>query len=139
MKRYVRPMMESEEFLTNEYVSSCWYGACNISGDVYVDNNGNDKYDSGIDTFLYTNEACNHEFEITGESSTKPGVNTFVVGEQWHLPGYWDKTPLFGIPYYHVTGIPERKNTVTPVYHFDKVHVSTIDNIKPNTEKPNHS
>ena len=29
MKTYVKPMMESEAFVANEYVAACWYVSCN--------------------------------------------------------------------------------------------------------------
>ncbi len=45
MKNYVKPMMESEVFAANEYISACYSGNCNISGEVYMDTNGNGVYD----------------------------------------------------------------------------------------------
>lgn len=31
MKKYVKPIMKSEEFITNEYISACWKIGCNTS------------------------------------------------------------------------------------------------------------
>ena len=48
MKAYVKPMMDSEVFVANEYVAACWKINCNVpTGFGFIDNNGNDKYDSG--------------------------------------------------------------------------------------------
>ena len=32
MKKYVKPMMESEAFVANEFVSSCWTVTCDNCG-----------------------------------------------------------------------------------------------------------
>ena len=79
MKDYVRPMMRSEVFAANEYISACYSGNCNISGAVYMDTNGNGNYDEGIDKYKYTNSACRESFTVTGASSPEPKANAFVV------------------------------------------------------------
>lgn len=128
MKRvYVRPMIESEAFVPNEYITACYYGNCNIDGNVYTDNNDNGIYDEGIDTYKYTNSACKNSFEIIGETATKPGANAFIVGRHW----VWDVKSLFDWGYW--------SEEVTPVYNFDDTHVSTLENIIQDTKRPNHS
>ena len=48
MRKYVKPRMESESFIANEYVAACWKIHCNVPrGFGFIDNNGNDKYDRG--------------------------------------------------------------------------------------------
>lgn len=139
-KEYVKPIMQGEYFAANEYVSACWYGQCNVSGKVYVDSNGNRKYDDGVDSYKYTNDACKEQFEITGIDNgfDEAGqlVNAFVVGEhsKWVQTGYVE---IFGhkVP----TGEWVTETEVTPVYHFGTQHVSTIDSIQKDKQRPNHS
>ena len=123
MRAYVKPMMDSEIFVANEYVSACYSGVCNISGEVYMDSNGNGQYDESIDKYKYTNTACDRPFAVTGASSPDPKANAFVVESEWvwddFLVGHWE-------------------TTATPVYNFDNVHVATMDSIKKH-ERPNHS
>lgn len=135
MKKYVKPMMDSEIFVANEYVSACYVGSCNIDGEVYLDTNNNGVYDKGTDQYKYTNDACKDGFTIRGVDSA-PGANAFVVGEHTVYPGYWDS--FLGIPFYHFTGWPYTKTEPTPVYNFNGVHITTLDAIVPH-EKPNHS
>ena len=123
MKNYVRPMMESEVFAANEYISACYSGNCNISGAVYMDTNGNGNYDEGIDKYKYTNSACKESFTVTGASSPEPKANAFVVKSEL----VWD-----GIFNGHF------ETTATPVYNFNDVHVATMDSIRTH-ERPNHS
>lgn len=48
MRAYVKPMMDSELFVANEYVAACWRINCNVpTGYGFIDNNGNDQYDRG--------------------------------------------------------------------------------------------
>ena len=123
MKDYVRPMMKSEVFAANEYISACYSGNCNISGAVYMDTNGNGNYDEGIDKYKYTNSACRESFTVTGASSPEPKANAFVVKREWvwdgFLDGHWE-------------------TEATPVYNFNNVHVATMDSIRTH-ERPNHS
>ena len=122
MRAYVKPMMDSEVFVANEYVSACYSGVCNISGSVYMDSNNNGEYDKGIDQYKYYNTACKHSFSVTGATSPEPEANAFVVGGHWVWDG-WNS---------------HWETDVTPVYNFDNVHVATMDSIKKH-ERPNHS
>lgn len=48
MKKYVKPMMNSELFMANEYVAACWKINCNVpTGFGFIDKNGNNQYDRG--------------------------------------------------------------------------------------------
>lgn len=133
-KEWVRPTITGQEFVANEYVSACWYGKCNLNGQVYIDVNGNKQYDAGTDTFKYTNKACKKPFSIqgvdNGYNQASDFINAFVVGEQTK----WVQTGS------HIwQGKWETTTTVTPVYNFNNYHVSTIDAIQRATDRPNHS
>ena len=134
-KEYVKPVMVGERFVADEYVSACWYGECNIDGKVYLDTNGNKQYDAGTDNYKYKNSACKHTFEITGVNNgydeATDFINAFVVGT--HLE--WvknDKIPFLG-------GWFEEVTETIPVYNYDNTHVSKIDSIQRDLERPNHS
>lgn len=122
--KWEEPRVEVQKFMPNEYVAACYYGNCNISGKVYMDTNHNGQYDEGIDQYKYTNDACGHNFSVTGQDSPQPQANAFVVEKEW----VWDV--LFP-GHYEV-------RSATPVYNFDDVHVSTMDSIHTH-ERPNHS
>lgn len=128
MKReYVKPMMSGERFVANEYVAACWYGNCNITGNVYLDTNGNGVYDEETDKWKYYNIACynNAQFDIQGVDNgydeQSDFLNAFVVKK---TGGY------MGIP---------AKTEVTPVFYYNGQHVSTLDAIVKDTKRPNHS
>ena len=41
MKTYVKPMLQSETFVANEYIAACWKINCNVpTGYGFIDNNG---------------------------------------------------------------------------------------------------
>lgn len=78
-KSYSKPILVSEYFFPNSYVTTCVYassykGKCDISGYVFIDSNNNGKYDPGIDNYKYYNTACQDFFE----SDTKPVKNAFL-------------------------------------------------------------
>ncbi|MCI7783859.1 MAG: hypothetical protein MR544_12330 [Parabacteroides sp.] len=113
-KVYEKPMLISEAFISNEYVAACensssYVGYCDISGDVYLDTNGNGIFDPGGDNGdsvwrEYTNRACGEKYE----STIKPKINAFVVhGFRWDFSSkhwVWDKaTPVFNYRNVHVT------------------------------------
>lgn len=118
-KAYIKPTMENEEFMPNQFVAACenpesYVGYCDISGKVYLDNNKNGIYDEGIDTYKYTNSACNKMYE----SSIKPHFNAFVVKKEWIRGHYdWSKWPPVWIEGYE-------KVTTTPVFNYMNVHVT---------------
>lgn len=117
-KVYEKPMLISEAFISNEYVAACqnpssYVGYCDISGDVYLDTNGNGIFDPGGDNGdnpwpRYTNTACHEKYE----STTKPEKNAFVVSgfdHKWnwsshHYEYTWDSAiPVFNYRNVHVT------------------------------------
>lgn len=125
-KAYVKPTMENESFVPNQFIAACknpssYVGYCDISGRVYMDTNGNGQYDEGIDKYKYTNTACNRMYE----SDEMPTFNAFVV-EKNKTPGYWEGPLLGG---HWVPGKTEV--VVTPVFNYNDVHVTQhIDQTK---------
>ena len=108
-KAWSAPLLQTEVFEANEYIAACYTGVCDISGEVFLDSNGNGVYDRGIDSRKYYNEACGQQYSITGQDSVMPAKNAFVV--DW-----------FG--------------NATPVWNFDDYHVTTT---LTQNERPNHS
>ena len=106
-KAYVKPSMESEAFVPNEYITAChndvsYVGVCDISGYVFNDTNGNGVYDAGIDKYEYKNSACDRKYE----SSVQPHVNAFVFSDiKWVQEGRWSG---------HYEGV----GTPTGVFHY---------------------
>lgn len=133
MKReYVKPVMQGEAFVANEYVAACYHGVCNISGYVFTDTNGNGTYDPGIDEYKYPNTACNQDYWITGQDATLPAKNAFVFQDAGYetvwVTGSW------GIQY--PKEVLVGKGSPVPVWNFDNFHTTTsmdMDN------RPNHS
>jgi len=78
-------MLQTEVFEANEYIAACYTGVCDISGEVFLDSNGNGVYDRGIDSRKYYNEACGQQYSITGQDSVMPA------------------TPVWNFDDYHVT------------------------------------
>ncbi|MCQ2267569.1 MAG: hypothetical protein MJZ83_01685 [Bacteroidaceae bacterium] len=68
MKKYVKPCMYAEEFISNDYVSACYVMNCNISG-WFHDDNDNGKYDKNED---YKNGS---DKEIEFKAKTKPTIS----------------------------------------------------------------
>ena len=53
MKTYIKPMMESELFAANQYISACWKINCNVpTGFGFIDKNGNGQDDWHYDDKL---------------------------------------------------------------------------------------
>lgn len=87
MKSYVKPMMEGEVFVANEYVSACWWVDCNINyGDVYLETNGQDglqKNGLNRDTLIGS--------RVSGCGTIHNGVT-----EEPTANGYWVERGLLG-------------------------------------------
>lgn len=113
-KAYIKPTMENEEFVPNQFVAACenpssYVGYCDISGRVYLDSNENGIYDEGIDTYKYTNSACHKMYE----SQIEPKFNAFVVERKLDIGDFWD-------PWDDKWVIKK----VTPVFNYMDVHVT---------------
>ena len=132
MKNYVRPMMESEVFAANEYITACYHGVCNIDGHVFNDTNGNGQYDPGVDRYNYYNTACDHDYWIEGADAQLPDRNAFVfqkIDFERVQTG-----SIFGIPTYDWV----RVGVGEPVraWNFDQDHTTTSMDLE---NRPNHS
>ena len=47
-KNYLRPVMQVEQFVPNQYIAACWIVHCNVGyGYGWVDSNDNNKLDDG--------------------------------------------------------------------------------------------
>lgn len=128
MREYVKPMMDSEVFVANEYVSACYHGVCNISGYVFNDTNGDGQYKAGVDKYNYYNTACNHDYWIEGSEAKLPDRNAFVFESRrkndngtplWLFDDYWE-------------GVGEP----IPAWNFDREHTTTMMDLQ---NRPNHS
>ena len=117
-KAYVKPSMESEAFVPNEYITAChndvsYVGKCDITGYVFNDTNGNGVYDAGIDEYDYKNTACDERYE----SSVQPHVNAFVFSERrWVDGGRLERG--------HYEGV----GTSTGVFHYQSYDWWSTDN-----------
>ena len=132
MKNYVRPMMESEAFAANEYITACYHGVCNIDGHVFNNTNGNGQYDPGVDRYNYYNTACDHDYWIEGADAQLPDRNAFVfqkIDFERVQTG-----SIFGIPTYDWV----RVGVGEPVraWNFDQDHTTTSMDLE---NRPNHS
>ena len=88
-KEYVKPVMESEEFVSNEYVAACWTVACNeCSGK----EKGYENLKSGVTT---TETSWGKEMAIYQESlGGKTPCQTYKIpstepGFEWSNPWPW--------------------------------------------------
>lgn len=123
-KAYVKPTMESEEFVPSKYVAVCTgatYDAwCNKDGYIFNDYNGNGYIDSE-DTFIYVNEACNEHYR----SEIKPEFNALAFNEyQLDIDYGWG-----GIR--SATVKDRYKSSGTPGFVYRRQHFSTRFNTTP--------
>lgn len=104
MKRtYIKPFMESEEFVTNEYVAACFNVSCSEYGDGLTDCHyesflikGTDRQ-SAIDALLQENDGGNDSFH-QGTSGHYGVILPESQGEYYHKPriatGNWNHHKL---------------------------------------------
>ena len=75
-KKYVRPTMESETFITDEYIAACWSVACNVPyGIGYIEQNGVDGYQAGRDRFIVQGGGCGSKHTASGIDAAGPEAN----------------------------------------------------------------
>lgn len=92
-KTYVKPMMQSEAFVANEYVAACWKINCNVpNGYGYLDNDNSGSYTSG-DTLLTPTEK-------NGQPSTVYGCGVWHTG----VEGVPDDGPVANAMWHPVSG-----------------------------------
>ena len=116
-KAYVKPSMESEEFVPSEYVAVCTgatYDAwCNHSGYIFHDYNGNGVIDRG-DDYIYTNDACGEHYR----SEEMPEFNALAFDRN---QVEWEGGLIFGT--YVVKD--SQKDKGTPGFVYKREHFST--------------
>ena len=104
MRAYVKPMMNSEVFVANEYVAACWKINCNVpTGFGFIDNNGNDKYDRGDEKL--TNDGvygCGvWHTGVQGVPGDGPKANAMWQPQRWTLfGGYRDDGFAYDVYYW---------------------------------------
>ncbi len=75
-KKYVRPTMESETFITDEYVAACWTVWCNVPyGIGYIEKNAEDGYQPREDEFIVEGRGCGSEHTASGIDAAGPAAN----------------------------------------------------------------
>lgn len=116
-KNYVKPMMESEAFVANEYVAACWMATC--SGRCGAVEKGYESLKTRItsgqsydDMYLYTGSLTDTATKVT-KSATDCESVTKDAGypewaDQWYERWFWNwiLVPWFG-----------QQNTETSYYH----------------------
>lgn len=120
-KAYVKPTMENETFVPNQFIAACqnpasYIGYCDISGDVYIDGDGDGRLTRGKgskDYYKYRNTACNQLYE----STEMPHFNAFVKNGEW-IPVEWDYIFELKVPVKW-----ENKNAIR-VFNYKDDHVT---------------
>lgn len=87
MKKYVKPIMQCEEYVASESVAACWTIDCNVpSGYGYLELNGEEGYQEYYfdwtkkdDYFIASGHGCGETHESSGIDATGPSANAM-----WH-------------------------------------------------------
>lgn len=89
-RNYVKPLLNSEEFVPQTYVAACgdetvtWSIKCNVTrGFGFLDNNSNNIFDTG-DTYLAEGSGCNEYHEgVTLPKDQTPTANAKWQKQKW--------------------------------------------------------
>lgn len=98
-REYVKPVMQSEEFVANEYVAACWKMKCNVPyGFGYYEKNGVTGYQRGKDQYIAGGaKGCDEDYVAHGITTSEPTANAWW--QETTKPqggGYMDKPiPVF--------------------------------------------
>lgn len=78
-REYVKPVMQSEEFVANEYVAACWKMKCNVPyGFGYYELNGEEGYQKDGDKYIAGGAAgCGEDYVAHGITTSKPTANAW--------------------------------------------------------------
>ena len=78
-REYVKPVMQSEEFVANEYVAACWKMKCNVPyGFGYYEKNGVTGYQEGQDQYIAGGaKGCNEDYVAHGITTSEPTANAW--------------------------------------------------------------
>lgn len=105
MKKYVKPTMNGEMFVANEYVGACYVINCNVPD--AVDWSG--FWPEGLDVYLYSESNGSSGLQTTGSNPDKLILSGNGIGgcDEWHkgvisgtapsYNGYWvieDQDPI---------------------------------------------
>lgn len=99
-REYVKPVMQSEEFVANEYVAACWTIHCNVPyGTGYLEKNGQaglQKEGNDPDRKLVEYAwGCNAKHEAHGIDAEGPKANAYWVTENGKI---------LSVFYFHANG-----------------------------------
>lgn len=114
-KEYVKPVMESEEFVSNEYVAACWTATCLECG---TEKEAYDNMATGIkngaltstdDVYVYAEEFNGVPGCSSSTSSTAPSWATTSLGAViwWFLKIFWGAQDETTTTYYHPINLEE--------------------------------
>ncbi len=78
-REYVKPVMQSEEFVANEYVAACWKMNCNVPyGFGYYEKNNVKGYQRGKDQYIAGDaKGCDEDYVAHGITTSKPTANAW--------------------------------------------------------------
>ena len=116
-REYVKPVMQSEEFVANEYVAACWTIHCNVPyGTGYLEANGEKGLQTGEngDKEVETGEGCNAEHVAHGIDAAGPSANAY-----WVI-GSGENRKVMDVFYFQAKGHKGNSN-----HHF-----CTLDNVQ---------
>lgn len=105
MKTYVKPMMQSETFVANEYIAACWKINCNVpTGFGFIDKNGNNTYDLHTDEKL-SDDGCYGcgvwHTGVKGVPGDGPKANAMWQPQRRKkYGGYQDDGPAYDVYYW---------------------------------------
>lgn len=107
MREYVKPMMDSELFVANEYVAACWKINCNVpTGFGFIDNNDNGSYDWKSDEKLTSDAVYGCGVWHTGVQGVPgdgPKANAMWQPQRWQggiFGEYVNAGPAYDVYYW---------------------------------------
>ena len=123
-KEYVKPVMESEEFVSNEYVAACWTITCTNSGKSCGFITAKDKYPEGLEVNgsigVYSGDiggsnGCANKFNPKDYPLDGDFIQNMVTIYKW-LRDFFNND-LGSTTYYHPVSVTEgyeKDNTFHP-------------------------
>ena len=125
MREYVKPMMDSEVFVANEYVSACYKINCNVPGTGY----------------LYAETNGQPGLQRTGHNADKFLVGPVSACNEWHK-GIIQDNPPESNGYWYQPGILGWGSSTTDVYWWEEdlgsssdIHATRMDKIEWETNR----
>ena len=113
-KEYVKPVMESEEFVSNEYVAACWTATClecdaEIEAyDKMANSIKNEAMTSTDDVYVYAKEFNGVPGCLSSTSTSKPSWATgWGALIWWFLQTFWGAEGESTTVWYHPISLVE--------------------------------